>query len=92
MSKTSIPIAAGASASKWSSLEPPLSKGSIKCLKKVFGFKQMTPVQAAVIPLFMSNKDVAVEVCQEFYILIYVFLKIQTKINNNISNQKQCPE
>jgi ATP-dependent RNA helicase DDX55/SPB4 len=61
--QSSIPIAAGAAAGKWSSLNPPLSKGTIRCLKRVFNFKQMTPVQAAVIPLFMSNKDVAVEVC-----------------------------
>lgn len=27
------------------------------------GFSQMTPVQAAAIPLFMKNKDVVVEVC-----------------------------
>lgn len=86
MSKTSIPIAAGASAGKWSSLEPPLSKGSIKCLKKVFGFKQMTPVQAAVIPLFMSNKDVAVEVCKRILYFDFMFSKNQTKINNHNSN------
>jgi hypothetical protein len=30
------------------------------------GFTQMTPVQAAAIPLFMKNKDVVVEVYEMY--------------------------
>ena len=46
---------------KFSELEPKLSPGSLLAIKKEFGFKQMTPVQAASIPLFLTNKDVCVE-------------------------------
>jgi ATP-dependent RNA helicase DDX55/SPB4 len=40
---------------------PPLSVGILKCIKSSFGFREMTPVQAAVIPVFLRNKDVCVE-------------------------------
>ena len=41
-------------------LTPALSRGTLSAIKN-FGFRQMTPVQAAVIPLFLGNKDVIVE-------------------------------
>lgn len=41
-------------------VDPSLSQESIEALKS-FGFKFMTPVQAATIPLFLKNKDVCVE-------------------------------
>ncbi|KAK2185955.1 hypothetical protein NP493_218g04013 [Ridgeia piscesae] len=44
----------------WSSLKVTLSKPIRRTLKEL-GFKRMTPVQAACIPLFMTNKDVAAE-------------------------------
>ncbi|XP_013401192.1 ATP-dependent RNA helicase DDX55 isoform X2 [Lingula anatina] len=44
----------------WDNLSVTLSKFITNVLKKL-KFKRMTPVQAACIPLFMSNKDVAVE-------------------------------
>ncbi|KAI8575903.1 hypothetical protein K450DRAFT_133636 [Umbelopsis ramanniana AG] len=47
-------------AGEWSSLEVPLT-GSTKETLDAMGFTQMTPVQAAAIPLFMKNKDVVVE-------------------------------
>lgn len=40
---------------------PPLSAGILECIKSSFGFREMTPVQAAVIPVFLRNKDVCVE-------------------------------
>lgn len=36
-------------------IEPCLSAGTIAALKS-FGFSKMTPVQAATIPLFLTNK------------------------------------
>ncbi|PFX23889.1 ATP-dependent RNA helicase DDX55 [Stylophora pistillata] len=47
-------------ATTWSELSPSLSNSVLDIMDK-FGFQKMTPVQAATIPLFMSNKDVAVE-------------------------------
>ncbi|CAH3109895.1 unnamed protein product [Pocillopora meandrina] len=47
-------------ATTWSELRPTLSNSVLDITDK-FGFQKMTPVQAATIPLFMSNKDVAVE-------------------------------
>lgn len=44
----------------FSSLRPELSARSLEAVRS-FGFRQMTPVQRATIPLFMSNKDVCVE-------------------------------
>ncbi|XP_062360277.1 ATP-dependent RNA helicase DDX55 [Cinclus cinclus] len=44
----------------WSSLPVPLSPGVLRALREL-RFHQMTPVQSATIPLFMSNKDVAAE-------------------------------
>jgi len=42
------------------SIEPPLSEGVLKFVQ-TRGFETMTPVQAATIPLFLTNKDVAVQ-------------------------------
>jgi len=44
----------------FSSIRPTLSKGVLEYVKEQ-GFSQMTPVQAATIPLFLANKDVAVQ-------------------------------
>lgn len=44
----------------FSSIVPALCPQSLQSIES-FGFKQMTPVQRATIPLFMSNKDVCVE-------------------------------
>eukprot|EP00898_Chlorokybus_atmophyticus_P003812 jgi/Chlat1/4431/Chrsp29S00326 len=41
-------------------LQPPLSEEMLAALRQQ-GFTHLTPVQAATIPLFMSNKDVAVD-------------------------------
>jgi superfamily II DNA/RNA helicase len=38
-------------------IEPRLSDGTLAALKS-FGFSKMTPVQAATIPLFLTNKVV----------------------------------
>ena len=43
------------------SLQPRLSATTLEVVKTL-GFKHLTPVQAATIPLFLTNKDVAVEV------------------------------
>jgi ATP-dependent RNA helicase DDX55/SPB4 len=42
------------------SVNPPLSKGVLSLIEKC-NFASMTPVQAAVIPLFLKNKDVCVQ-------------------------------
>lgn len=47
-------------AAAWSEIKPSLSNSILNIMEK-FGFQTMTPVQTAAIPLFMSNKDVAVE-------------------------------
>ncbi|KAI7871186.1 P-loop containing nucleoside triphosphate hydrolase protein [Spinellus fusiger] len=47
-------------AGAWNSLEPQLSEEILDVLNTM-GFDQMTPVQAAAIPLFLKNKDVVVE-------------------------------
>ena len=39
----------------FSQIEPRLSGGTIEALKAL-GFSKMTPVQAATIPLFLTNK------------------------------------
>jgi len=44
------------------SIEPSLSNGIFTALA-VYNFTVMTPVQSAVIPLFLTNKDVCVQVC-----------------------------
>ena len=45
----------------WNNL--PLSQESRAFVTSTLGFQRASPVQAAVIPLFLSNKDVAVEAC-----------------------------
>ncbi|XP_046569234.1 ATP-dependent RNA helicase DDX55-like [Haliotis rubra] len=45
---------------KWTSLSSLLSKETLSAIKAL-KFKRMTPVQAACIPQFLRNKDVAVE-------------------------------
>ncbi|ESO09273.1 hypothetical protein HELRODRAFT_109569 [Helobdella robusta] len=44
----------------WLELQPALSSPVLKTIQS-FGYKCMTPVQASCIPLFLSQKDVAVE-------------------------------
>jgi hypothetical protein len=39
----------------FSQIEPCLTEGTLLALKS-FGFTRMTPVQAATIPLFLTNK------------------------------------
>mmetsp|Transcript_14045 Transcript_14045/g.20998 ORF Transcript_14045/g.20998 Transcript_14045/m.20998 type:complete len:747 (-) Transcript_14045:29-2269(-) len=48
------------SAPKFSELTPALSLSALNAIQS-FGFEQATPVQAAVIPLFMAHKDVCVQ-------------------------------
>ncbi|KAI5477116.1 DNA/RNA helicase, DEAD/DEAH box type [Pseudohyphozyma bogoriensis] len=47
-------------AGAWSKLKPELSELTATVVRDM-GFEQMTPVQAATIPLFMQHKDVVVE-------------------------------
>lgn len=44
----------------WAKVTPPLSRPVINCINKQ-NFKLMTPIQAAVIPLILSCKDVVAE-------------------------------
>lgn len=49
------------SAPVWHSVKPPLLPSTLATIDDM-GFRTMTPVQAATIPLFLQNKDVCVEV------------------------------
>ena len=44
----------------WDALTPPLAEWILDYLSSS-GFERMTPVQAAVLPLFSASKDVVVE-------------------------------
>lgn len=44
----------------WSKVSPALSEPVLNCIKKQ-NFQTMTPIQAAVIPLILSCKDVVAE-------------------------------
>lgn len=44
----------------WSKVTPALSPPVLNCINKQ-GFKTLTPIQAAVIPLILSCKDVVAE-------------------------------
>ncbi|KAL9932045.1 hypothetical protein V8E36_009106 [Tilletia maclaganii] len=48
-------------AGAWSSLKTPLLPWVLETITSTLNFTQMTPVQAASIPLFLSHKDVIVE-------------------------------
>ncbi|PWN54113.1 DEAD-domain-containing protein [Violaceomyces palustris] len=54
---TSAPSYAGS----WSKLRPAPSPWITSLLEEQMGFRQMTPVQASTIPLFLQHKDVIVE-------------------------------
>ena len=41
-------------------IDPPLSEGVLAAINH-YGFKSMTPVQSAAMPLFLKNKDVCVQ-------------------------------
>jgi ATP-dependent RNA helicase DDX55/SPB4 len=49
------------SARDWDNLK--LGNETLAFVKNSLGFEKASPVQAAAIPLFLSNKDVAVEAC-----------------------------
>ncbi len=48
------------SPNSFKSINPPLSDGVLAAISH-FGFESMTPVQQAVMPLFLKNKDVCVQ-------------------------------
>lgn len=48
-------------ATTFKELDPPLHPDVMECIEKKLKFTKMTPVQTATIPLFRTNKDVAVE-------------------------------
>lgn len=50
-----------ANAGRWLDVKPALSVQTLRAVASL-GFVQLTPVQAATIPPFTTNKDVAVEV------------------------------
>jgi len=47
----------------WDSLVPKLDDRLLETIKTKLGFEKVTKTQAAVCPLFMSNKDVCVKAC-----------------------------
>lgn len=56
-----ISSASSSSSRAWETLIPSLSEWIIDAVTSM-GLKRMTPVQASTIPLFMTHKDVVVEV------------------------------
>ncbi len=55
----------------WQKLRGAVDNRLLDVIKEDFKFTNMTPVQSATIPLFIANKDVAVEVNRKKeYILI----------------------
>ena len=53
--------AAAAMAQSFAALRPELSQATLTCLQKDFRFDVMTPVQAASLPLLLTQKDVVAE-------------------------------
>ena len=47
----------------WDQLVPKLDDSLVQILRDKLGFKRVTKTQAAVVPLFLSNKDVCVKAC-----------------------------
>lgn len=54
---------------KWASLEPKIDARIIKAIHEGFGFEYIMPVQKVVLPHFMKNYDVAVQVLFLFYLV-----------------------
>lgn len=48
---------------RWDELVPKLDDQIVETLRDKFGFERVTKTQAAVVPLFLSNKDVCVKAC-----------------------------
>ena len=48
---------------KWGELVPKLDTQIVQALDSKLGFERVTKTQAAVVPLFLSNKDVCVKAC-----------------------------
>ena len=53
--------AAAAMAQSFAALRPELSQATLTCLQRDFRFSTMTPVQAAALPLLLTQKDVVAE-------------------------------
>lgn len=50
---------------EFATIDPPLSQCTLDAITAL-GFTKMTPVQRAVIPLFLTNKDVSVQAGKMF--------------------------
>ncbi|KAK5583532.1 hypothetical protein RB653_005129 [Dictyostelium firmibasis] len=72
----------------WNKLENKLSNSTLNTINRL-GFKSMSPVQSAVIPLFMSNKDVLVEACTGSGKTLAFIIPIIEKILNRENNLKK---
>ena len=48
-------------AQSFAALRPALSEATLTCLQRDFHFSTMTPVQAASLPLLLTQKDVVAE-------------------------------
>ena len=87
---TPSPATPAAPLYKFESIQPPLSAGILSAISTHYKFKSMTPVQASVIPLFLQNKDVAVQAVTgsgktiAFLIpMIEMILRRSTPLSNN---------
>lgn len=58
--KNKCDVVSSSNSNSFESIVPPLSSGILDYVKAK-GFNTLTPVQAATIPLFLTNKDVAVQ-------------------------------
>jgi ATP-dependent RNA helicase DDX55/SPB4 len=47
----------------WSDLRPPLDPQIVQTLEETLKMSKVMQVQAAVTPLFLTNKDVCVKAC-----------------------------
>jgi ATP-dependent RNA helicase DDX55/SPB4 len=47
----------------WNDLTPKLDISIVELINSKLGFDRVSKVQRAVIPLFLSNKDVCVKAC-----------------------------
>lgn len=72
---------------RWDELVPKLDDAIVSTLRDKMGFERVTKTQAAVVPLFLSNKDVCVKACTgSGKTLAFGIPLIQTLLNYCVSN------
>ena len=73
----------------WSDIKPPLSPELIECLNSKLKLPNVMQVQAAVVPLFLTNKDVCVKACTgSGKTLAFCLPLIQTLLNLTLKSDQ----